>query len=46
MILWGVPYQKYEHLFEQQKTKKILGDKRQKLTQASKANKLIYKDRK
>ncbi len=36
------------YLFEQQKTKKnpALGDKIQKLTQASKANKLIYKDRK
>ena len=43
---WG--YQKYRHLFEHQKTKKnpVLCDKRRKLTQASKAKKLIYKDRK
>ena len=36
------------YLFEQQKTKKnpVLCDKRRKLTQASKAKKLIYKDRK
>ena len=31
---------------KKQKKKTVLCDKRQKLTQASKANKLIYKDRK
>ena len=44
---WG--YQKYKYLFEQQQQQKktpVLGDKRQKSTQASKANILKYKVRK